>query len=77
MPEIVFHIQVCLTLDNEQKSTGFDKRITWLSNEGKISLLLVLFWHFVDTINEFFYLSFIFFLFSSFLLFENIGCFKA
>ena len=30
---------VCLTLDNKQKSLGFDKRITWLSNDSKISLL--------------------------------------
>ena len=60
MPEIIFYIHVCLTLDNEQKSTRFDKRITWLSNESKISLLLVLFWHFVDTINDFF-LSFFYF----------------
>ena len=65
MPEIIFYIHVCLTLDNEQKSTRFNKRITWLSNESKISLLLVLFWHFVDTINDFF---FIFLLFFSFFL---------
>ena len=61
MPEIIFYIHVCLTLDNEQKSTRFNKRITWLSNESKISLLLVLFWHFVDTINDFFFLSFFYF----------------
>ena len=30
---------ICLTLDNEQKSTGFDERITRHSNESEISLL--------------------------------------
>ena len=69
---------VCLTLDNKQKSLGFDKRITWLSNDSKISLLPCIVsesWAFLQkplkNFQEFFYLCFIFiFLFFIFTFFQ-------
>ena len=63
--KIIFTSNIfCLTLDNEQKSIGFDKRITWI-----YLFYLALFWsyrRFCKNHKKFFRISSIFVLFFSF-----------